>query len=306
MRILKIITLGLLIGTATAVQAQNIPMQAAHEVQMGETLYSLSKKYGVSVEAIKNANPKMGDTLLAGSVVFIPSKLEDQRIEQEAEARQKLQEIQDTKPVGTVSESIPCKTMYQVQKKETVFSIARQFHVTEEELLRANPQIVDNKVKKGEYLCIPYTATERYAQQQESRQFEAAQREREAAERRAAEEAERKAKMYEQVNVAVILPFNLGSDKKSKEAVKMIDFYEGFLLAVNELKKKGVSVNIYAYDEPSSLSTGIDVLLTKPEMQKMNLIVGPMRVENIPSVGRFAKQHNIPLAIPFSTATIRI
>lgn len=300
MRILKIITLGLLLCSFTA-QAQDIPMQAAHEVQMGETLFSISKKYGVSVEAIQNANPKMGDTLLAGSVIFIPSSLEDQRLKQEAEAREKLEQTNATNAQGTVKESIPCKTMHQVQKKETVYSIARQFHLTEEELLRANPQITDNKLKKGEYLCIPYSATERYAQQQESLQYAAAQREREAAVQRAAEEAERKAKLFDQINVAVILPFNLDSDKKSKEAVKMIDFYEGFLLAVSDMKKKGVSVNVYAYDEPSTLSTGMDALLANPDLQRMNLIVGPMRLENLPSVSRFSKKHNIPLAVPFST-----
>lgn len=302
MRILKSLTIALLLCTvgAASIQAQDLPMKAAHEVKTGETLYSISKHYNVSVEDLRKANPRMGETLLTGSVIFIPMVGEDEA-QKRAEQEQQMANIHATDGPGMVKENIPCKTMYQVQKKETVFSISRQFHISEEELLRANPQIEDGKIKKGEYLCIPYSANEIYEMQRESQEYAQRQREREAEEKRAAEEAALKARQLQNIKVAVILPFSLETAKKSKESVKMYDFYEGFLLAVEELKKQGVSLDIYAYEEPSTLANEIDQLLSNPQMAKMNLIVGPMRVENIPALSRFAQQHNIPLAIPFST-----
>lgn len=300
MKILKFLTLGLLlcIGTATATaQVEGQKVKTTHEVQMGETLYSLSRKYNVSVEELQQANPKIGDTLMAGSIIIIP--VAQSPTQPVVEGNDQMLD-----GPGMVKETIPCKTMYQVGKKETLFSIARQFHVTEEDLRRANPQVDGDNIKKGEYLCIPYTTMERYEMQKESEAYAASQREREAAEARAAKEAAeaaRKAKQLERIKVAVILPFNLDSSKKSKEAVKMYDFYEGFLLAVDEMKRKGVSVDVYAYEEPSLLSNGMDNLLASPMLPHMNLIVGPMRMENITALANFTAKHNIPLAVPFST-----
>ena len=299
MNFLKIFTLGLLlcVSGTTSAQVGDPKVKTTHEVQMGETLYSISRQYGITVEELRQANPNMSETLLAGSVVIIP-------VNQGGTQPVTSPDDHMLDGPGMVKESIPCKTMYQVGKKETLFSIARQFHVTEEDLRRANPQIDGDNIKKGEYLCIPYTTMERYEMQLESEAYAAKQREREVAEARAAQEAAeaaRKAKQLKTIKVAVILPFSLDSNKKSKEAVKMYDFYEGFLLAVDEMKRKDVSVDVYAYEEPSLLSNGMDALLASPMLSHMNLIVGPMRLENITAIANFAAKHNIPLAVPFST-----
>jgi LysM repeat protein/ABC-type branched-subunit amino acid transport system substrate-binding protein len=45
-----------------------------HTVILGETLYSISKQYGVSVEEIQNANNGLNEGLKAGEVILIPSK----------------------------------------------------------------------------------------------------------------------------------------------------------------------------------------------------------------------------------------
>ena len=291
----------LLCGSATMkAQVEGMPMKAAHEVRSGETLYSISKKYNVSVENIRKVNPRIGDTLLAGSIVFIPD-VEGSGLQDAESVQPTVDQIPRTDGPGMVKPNTPCKTMYEVGKKETIFSIARQFHISEEDLLRANPQITDYKIKKGEFLCIPYTQNELYEMRREGQQYAESQRARAAEEAREAAEAARRAKMLERIRVAVILPFSLDAAKKSKEAVKMYDFYEGFLLAIDELKAQGANVDVYAFEEPTALSGGMELLLTNPDLEKANLIVGPMRLENLPSLSRFASQRHIPLAVPFST-----
>lgn len=259
-----------------------------HEVQSGETLFSIGKKYGVSVEQIKQSNPQLGSNLMAGMTLKIPATTATIASSSLTGSSNKNQ-----------TKQTDCKQMYLVEKKETVYAIAHKFGVSEEALRKANPQIDEkNKIKKGEYLCIPYSDDEwKIVQQQRQEEQEAKAR----AEQEQRERERQEARQLNQLNVAVILPFALDKGGKTKEGQKMVDFYEGFLMAVEDIKKRGISVNIYAYEEKYGQSTSIDSILRQPMMTHMNLIVGPMRAEHIPAVGRFAKQHNIPVAVPFST-----
>ncbi len=46
---------------------------SSHTVQQGDTLYSLSRKYGTSVSAIQSANGLSGDLIRKGQTLTIPS-----------------------------------------------------------------------------------------------------------------------------------------------------------------------------------------------------------------------------------------
>ena len=48
--------------------------------------------------------------------------------------------------------------MYQVKKKDTLFGIAKNFGLTLEELINANPEmkVAGYELKKGDYIFIPY------------------------------------------------------------------------------------------------------------------------------------------------------
>ena len=51
----------------------------SHIVEKGDTLYSLSKKYGVSVDELRSANAISGSDLYAGQKLIIPAKKADKR-----------------------------------------------------------------------------------------------------------------------------------------------------------------------------------------------------------------------------------
>lgn len=222
-----------------------------HVIQAGETLYSLARENGVTVDEIRSANPELGDIYKAGQTIRIP----------------------------TVVISIPqCKQTYIVKKKETLYSISRQFGLTVDELRKANPLIEGDKIKKNTELCIPHNQTEIAGM------MEAAKPKPEVT-------------MLKELRVAVILPYGLSSERKSKEACTMIDFYEGFLLSVQEMKSKGISINVYAYDEDD-----MDMVLAKPELQTMNLVIGPKDPDNITRMTRFCNRHAITHVVPLSSS----
>lgn len=61
---------------ATARPATPAPSrsQATHTVVRGDTLWGLSRKYGVSVDAIKQANNMSRDTVVLGTRLVIPTR----------------------------------------------------------------------------------------------------------------------------------------------------------------------------------------------------------------------------------------
>jgi len=54
------------------------PDMVLHNVEQGQTFYSISKQYGVSIEAIKAANPELTEGLKAGQQIKIPISTRDQ------------------------------------------------------------------------------------------------------------------------------------------------------------------------------------------------------------------------------------
>ena len=47
--------------------------------------------------------------------------------------------------------------MHKVKRKETIFSVSREYGISEQELIDANPELKKG-MKKGQFLCIPYPA----------------------------------------------------------------------------------------------------------------------------------------------------
>ncbi len=268
-----------------------------HEVQSGETLYSISRQYNVAVAELLKANPGLdSDHIMAGQVINVPVSSQQNvptaLVQQGEGKRQSQQQNLQTRQNESSSQVLATpnrprfKTLHEVKKKETIFGISRMYGVTEEQLIKANPSIKKGKLKKGTVLNIPYTAEEEALYQAEQQ--------------RLLEEARKpKVTMYPTIKVAVILPFAKGGDKVSAESQKMINLYQGFLLAVDSLKQHGYNVEVFAYDEVSA-SSPVGTILQKPEMKSMQMIVGPIRQWNVKGVADFAHQNGIVHVVPLS------
>ena len=258
-------------------QSINVPQSPTGElhytIQAGETLYSISKKFGVTSKVLTEANPaRCATNFKSGTLIVIPRGVY-------STADQRKQDIAAPK------ERTGCKLTHLVAKKETVYSISKLYNVTQADLIKANPVLKDSKLKKGMTLCIPYPQDERYYTPSDNEVF--------------SEIARQKGVKYDRIKVAVILPFGL--DRRTSEANKMTDLYKGFLLAVDSIKDSGANIDIYAYEEKGSDAASIQGILDNPEMKEMNLIVGPVRPEHIDAVAQFAHVNNIVNVIPTST-----
>ena len=248
-----------------------------HTIQAGETLYKLTTMYNISAKDICEANPGLSaENFRIGQVILIPQKEKEQVVTVQKPTEQS--NIQ-----GPV---VPrCKEMHKVKRKETIFSVSREYGISEEELIAANPELKKG-MKKGQLLCIPYpvATTTQPTQKEDPYAIPPSNSE-------LFRESKETPKKMSTIKAALILPF--------QEDKRMVEYYEGFLMAVDSLKRTGTSLDLYVYDSGKEVST-LNAILSKNEMKKMDVIFGPMHQNQIKPLSDFAKKNDIRLVIPFS------
>jgi LysM repeat protein len=101
-------------------------------VQRGDTISQIALRFALTVQDILRANPQITNPnqLFVGQPICIPLPI--------------------PQPPACAG------TLYTVRPGETLSSIARQFNLTVDVILRANPQITDpNLIFTGQVICIP-------------------------------------------------------------------------------------------------------------------------------------------------------
>jgi len=120
-----------------------------HTVTKSETVFSLCQKYKVSQKDIMAANPGLSAILKAGSTVKIPVVIV----------------APEPKKQEPVAQATTDEEYYyqKVTKNQTIFSIAKQYGITANELIRYNPEL-SNGITPGQVLKIPVSITSAEAQ----------------------------------------------------------------------------------------------------------------------------------------------
>lgn len=105
---------------------KNEKQYIVHEVEAGETLYALSRRYGIDVQTIINENTQSVTSLNIGQKVLIPFRQ---------------------------SAIIKGDNLHSVKPSETLFSISRQYNVKVDDLKRWN-NLTDNRISVGQKLIV--------------------------------------------------------------------------------------------------------------------------------------------------------
>lgn len=239
-----------------------------HTINAGETLFSISKKYDIDIETILKLNPGISpNNLKRGSVIRLTP---------------------DTKEMNVTIAPQQLYTKYKVRKKETLYSISKKFGTTVEEIKKCNPNI--KKIKQDDIINIPagieyntVTAENPITSAEINNIYN---------------------KLYKSdkkgvINVAVILPFMLEQEHPDTKASLYTEYYQGFLMAVDSLKRQGASVNVYAYDSEASDAT-VRNILSNPQMKEMDLIIAPDDDNHIKMIADFGLANDINVVNTFS------
>ncbi len=103
----------------------------SHTVKKGETVFSIAKKYHISVEEIYALNPDAKNGIGVTTILVIPTK--DNII---------------------ASEKVKFKK-HKVRRRETLFSIAQKYNISIDDIKKYNKHLYSKSLKKGEKLRIP-------------------------------------------------------------------------------------------------------------------------------------------------------
>lgn len=170
------------------------------------------------------------------------------------------------------------QTMHKVKKKETLFGISRQYGITVEDLKKANPEMSmpNYQLRKGDYIYIPYPAQEAKAEQPKAPE-------------QPADDITRRA-----IRVGVMLPLH----DVDGDGRRMVEYYRGMLMAISDLRREGISVDVRAWNV--NIDADIRQTLQQQDVDKLDIIFGPLYTKQVKHLGDFARKNNIRVVIPFS------
>ena len=120
----------LIIGSTLRVPKNNTstPGSKYYTVKKGDTLYSISRIYNVSVDELKRINNLTSNTLTVGQQLIIPG--------------------------GETGDNNTNKQTYTVKRGDTLYSIAREFNVSVDQLMSEN-NLSSSVLSIGQVLTIP-------------------------------------------------------------------------------------------------------------------------------------------------------
>ncbi len=116
-----------------------------HTVKKNDTLWGISKQYGVSIQSIKQANNKGNDQTFIGEQLHIPGSVNSNEITVR----------QNAKPAN-----ISGQIIYQVQPGDSLETIAKRYNVTVQSIKQMN-NTIENKLYTGQHLKINSSISEK-------------------------------------------------------------------------------------------------------------------------------------------------
>lgn len=302
-------------STSESISVANTPEDLSgftiHPVVSGETLFSLEQRYGLSHDEMLKNNPGLQNGLKAGMKLRIP-------VGQAAPSS------------GETQAANQAFTKYQVEKGETLFSLAARFGVEVSDLKKANPSLLSRSLESGETILIPQRPEMKNKAIEESPVVSASVNEPVMS----GDCRPVPGKNLQKYKVGFLLPLNLpnenrgiaGPDKSmllSKISLNtqvistsadttsvvgginidaktegFLEFYEGALLAIDSLRQMGMNVELQVFD--ASNAATINSLLNMDEFRDLNLIVGPVYPELQETVASFAAKNRIPMVSPLA------
>lgn len=146
----RVITICLIVASLSAVATEYMPDIAkskvivfingkkyyVHTVKSGDTLYSMSKAYGVSEDAIKECNPTVADGLKLDQTVKIP--VTDNATADAREVKKRKKEFVEHK----------------IRGGETLYSIARDYNISVNTIREDNPGLNPQSLSIGQSLWV--------------------------------------------------------------------------------------------------------------------------------------------------------
>lgn len=296
----------------------------SHKVLEKQTLYSISKAYGATIEDIIKANPSIGEKgehLRAGTVLLIPAE------PSEAQDRKTSSKTADTvktaaqAPPGTPEKSNDTGdddkdegrfdwadySIHTVKWYENLQSIARKYGMSEELLVEFNG-LESTVLRKRQKIKIPDAEfIPRLQAMIESGKKNDRPADEAPAESPAVTAADTVAAALPvdglyvvpdpdaPVRIALVLPLDCVFEGSGGNTNYM-DFYSGALVAAKNMSEKGVSIELNVIDTQEYNS--VSEIAESGRLDGSDYVIGPVHAKQIQEILPFCKSKGIDIVSP--------
>lgn len=260
-----------------------------HTVEAKETKFGISKKYGITIENLEKLNPQIVSGLQVGTKLLISG---ERTVNEDVSSVAKSK----SEPVKETVSSKKYLQEYVVRPQETLYSISKDFGISEEELITLNPELKKG-VKLGMILRVPMkekTEVKPVINKTQSN-------------------LSNSIKSNEKKQLVLLLPFNISkieSDtvnspqtrlKKDKFLNMTLDFYSGALMAIDSAKVLGLNVDVSIFDsQETKNSSAAASVIQQNNLTKADAIIGPFYQTNVEKVAEMLEGYNTPVISPLS------
>jgi len=185
---------------------------------------------------------------------------------------------------------------YEVKKGETLYSICRTFNTTQAEIISMNPFLTDG-LKTGQTLLIQVKRAEKDQEELPEGMSKVAK---ENMDNSTIFIGKRSSSLIDKnlPRITLLLPFSMVESDGAND--RFVEFYEGFLLAVDSLKSLGLSFEVQAL-YVSNNENNIQELIDAGQLDETDYCIGGTTPEGIKRLSAWSSTKQKSLILPFST-----
>lgn len=267
-----------LVATPVVSKPTVVSNATTHLVEAKETKYGIATKYGLTVTELEQLNPQIVGGLNIGQTLILKPGVQ----------------IKKTTNVTLVD--------YEVQPKETLYSLSKKFDIAQADLITLNPDLQDG-LKIGMILKVPSNGTGTVVSKAKDSVLVAKNKVNLLA----------SVDKSKQKNMVLLLPFNIAkietdSVKTKTEQLKTnkflnltLDFYAGAQMAIDSAKVLGLPVNVKVYDvESTKYSSNVASIISKNNFENVDVVVGPFQNSVVETTAQLLSKYNVPVISPLS------
>jgi LysM repeat protein/ABC-type branched-subunit amino acid transport system substrate-binding protein len=266
-------------------------LYSIHVVQPKQTLFSIAKTYEVKLSRIAFDNSGVLDGLKLGQALKILKSAQG-----------------ETKPVEVSNEALELDgeyVLYKVPKQQTLYSISKEYNTTVSAILDANPELSEG-LKVGSTIRIPVP---RMLGEKQTAKVEMVGLP-DIIKNEGVRPIEKSSASGKTGRIALMLPLyltendTLEANRLQEQPEKVYErseiglaFYEGFLLALDTLKKRGFEADVTVIDTENR-PWKIQQMIKKGELKNYDLFVGPLYGKVFDEVSKYAHDNCVPVISP--------
>ena len=276
-----------------------------HTVAAGETLYSISKRYAVSIETILADNAEVDPAHIS-----IGTQLYIRRSKMGQSSTTQVQNEWENYKNNLNSVTNDGYSYYIVQGGDTLYSLCKRFN-TDEQTLRSLNDLSEG-LKAGAIIKVPAEKSQnpQGASQKGSEPNatnttvatvapNADNEPGQVVDSLAREVLPSQFKQLdnsETLKIALMLPMTRNGVANNNFA----DFYRGFLLGLEQVKMNGHQVELTLYDTSVTPEGATAIVDNEFGVNQPNMIVGPVYENQLETVVKYAEERAIPVISPLS------